>query len=104
LNVTTVKPSLAGSGRIVSVVWSAILAFLILAFGQGVWAALLINNLKTSLAVPWCAVVTAFVLWLMWNYPGWQMVAKQYIYFSSAPGKVLLSRDCCERAKWKELL
>jgi membrane protease YdiL (CAAX protease family) len=64
------KTSLAGSGRIVPVVWSAILAFLILAFGQGVWAALLISNLKTSLAVPWCAVVMAFVLWLMWSYLG----------------------------------
>ena len=68
--MTTMKTSLAGSSRIVSVLWSAILAFLILAFGQGVWAALLVSNLKISPAVPWCPVVMAFVLWLMWSYLG----------------------------------
>lgn len=61
-------PSL--SRRIVAVVWSAILAFLILAFGQGVWAALFITNLKTSPGVPWAVAAMALVLWLMWQYLG----------------------------------
>jgi membrane protease YdiL (CAAX protease family) len=58
------------SDRVVSVVWSATLALLILAFGQGVWAGLLMINLKTSPAIPWCPIVMAFVLWLMWRYLG----------------------------------
>lgn len=58
------------SRRIFAIVWSAILAFLILAFGQGVWAALFITNLKTSPRIPWAVVVMAVVLWLMWQYLG----------------------------------
>jgi len=58
------------SDRIVSVLWSAALAWFILAFGQGVWAGLLITNLKTTPVIPWCAIVMALVLWLMWRYLG----------------------------------
>ena len=58
------------SARIVSVARSAILAFLILGFAQGVWAALLGSNLKTSPAIPWAVVAMAVVLWLMWQYLG----------------------------------
>jgi membrane protease YdiL (CAAX protease family) len=58
------------SHRIWSVVWSAILAFLILAFGQMVWVALLVTNLKTSPAIPWAVALMALVLWLMWQYLG----------------------------------
>jgi membrane protease YdiL (CAAX protease family) len=56
--------------RLVAIVWSAILAFVILAFGQGVWAALFISNLKTSPQIPWAVVVMAVVLWVMWKYLG----------------------------------
>lgn len=58
------------SRRFLSLAWSAILAFLILAFGQGVWGALLSSNLKTSKAIPWAVPVMALVLWLMWQYLG----------------------------------
>ena len=68
LNMTTMKSLSIVSDRIVSVVWSATLALLILAFGQGVWAGLLIINRRTSPAIPWCPIVMAFVLWLMWSY------------------------------------
>jgi membrane protease YdiL (CAAX protease family) len=61
-------PSL--SRRIFAIVWSATLAFLILAFGQGVWAALFIPNLKTNPGIPWAVAVMALVLWLMWQYLG----------------------------------
>jgi len=62
------------SSRIRSVAWSAILAFLILAFGQGVWGALRFANLRTGLAIPWAVAVMSVVLWLMWQYlngKGW---------------------------------
>jgi hypothetical protein len=52
------------------VTWSAVLAFLILGFGQGVWGVLLVGNLKTSPAFPWAVPVMASVLWLMWQYLG----------------------------------
>lgn len=58
------------SGRIWTITWSAILAFLILAFGQGVWGALLFGNLATTPAIPWSVAVMAVVLWLMWQYLG----------------------------------
>jgi membrane protease YdiL (CAAX protease family) len=58
------------SSRIRSVAWSAILAFLIIAFGQGVWGALLFANLRTGLAIPWAVAVMPLVLWLMWQYLG----------------------------------
>ncbi len=47
---------------------SAILAFLILGFGQGVWTGLLGVNLWTSPAIPWSVAVMSLVLWLMWQY------------------------------------
>jgi len=58
------------SHRIWSVVWSAILAFLILSFGQTAWVALLVANLKTSPAIPWAVAVMSIILWLMWQYLG----------------------------------
>lgn len=56
--------------RLVAVIWAALLASLITAFGAGVWIALLIGNLTTSPAIPWAVVVMALVLWLMWQYLG----------------------------------
>lgn len=58
------------SHRIRAVVWSAVLAFFILAFGQTAWVALLVANLRTSPAIPWAVVVMALILWLMWQYLG----------------------------------
>jgi len=58
------------SGRLLSLARSAILAFVILALGQGVWGALLVANLRTTTAVPWAVAVMPIVLWLMWRYLG----------------------------------
>src|SRR5438477_9348050 len=58
------------SRRILSAGWAALLAFLILAFGQVAWGILLVTNLKLSPAVPWSVVAMALVLWLMWLYLG----------------------------------
>jgi membrane protease YdiL (CAAX protease family) len=71
-------PSLAT--RIRSLVWSAILAFLILVVGQDVWGALLLTNLRTSPAIPWAVAVMAVILWLMWQYlngKGWPQSTSQ---------------------------
>lgn len=57
-------------GKLLVVAWSAVLSFLILGFGQGVWGALLVANLKTTPAIPWAIPVMAVVLWLMWKYLG----------------------------------
>ncbi len=58
------------SVRFLSLAWSAILAFLILAFGQGIWGALLVSNLRSSTAIPWAVAVMSLILWLMWQYLG----------------------------------
>ncbi|MGA7906345.1 MAG: CPBP family intramembrane glutamic endopeptidase [Candidatus Sulfotelmatobacter sp.] len=57
-------------GKILRAAWSALLAFLILGVGQGIWGALLVTNLKSSPAVPWSSPVMIVVLWLMWRYLG----------------------------------
>jgi membrane protease YdiL (CAAX protease family) len=58
-------------GKIRRIAWSAILAFLILLFGQGVWGALLFASLnRGSLAVLISFAIMAVVLWLMWSYLG----------------------------------
>lgn len=58
------------ASRIGSVAWSAILAFLIVVFAQGVWGALLFANLRTGLAIPWAVAAMSLILWLMWQYLG----------------------------------
>jgi hypothetical protein len=55
-------------GKILMVAWAAVLAFLILALGQGIWGVLLVSNLRISPAIPWAVPVMAVFLWLMWKY------------------------------------
>src|SRR5215471_143166 len=56
--------------KIRTVIWSAFLAFLILAFGQIIWGALILVNLRSNPATPWAVPLMALVLWTMWNYLG----------------------------------
>ena len=57
--------------KIVAVLVSAVLAFLILAAGQIPWAVLLAVNFRNrASAVPWSVAAMAVVLWLMWQYLG----------------------------------
>lgn len=58
------------SGRVVTVVWSGIVAFLIGAVSSGMWGGLLLTNLAVSPAIPWSVPAMAVVLWLMWQYLG----------------------------------
>ncbi|HEV2386107.1 MAG TPA: type II CAAX endopeptidase family protein [Candidatus Acidoferrales bacterium] len=60
----------SASHRVLTVIWSAVLAFLILAFGSGCWALLLAANFKSHAVFPWSVPVMALVLWLMWQYLG----------------------------------
>jgi membrane protease YdiL (CAAX protease family) len=46
------------------------LALVLSMFFQGVWAAMLVINLKTSPAVPWAIALMAVLLWLVWQYVG----------------------------------
>jgi len=62
------EPSL--SARVRSVIWSAILAFVILGIAQGIWGAMRLTNLRISPAIPWAVPAMAVVLWLMWQYLG----------------------------------
>jgi membrane protease YdiL (CAAX protease family) len=78
------------------VAWSAVLALLILGFGQGVWGALLVSNLKTNPSIPWAVPVMAVFLWLMWKYLGgswWPRSTAEarrlYLRANRVPGPVL---------------
>ena len=56
--------------KVTAIAWSALLALLILAFGQGVWGLLLFGNLRMNPALPWAPVAMAPILWAMWQYLG----------------------------------
>ena len=49
-------------------VWSGILILFLTLFIQGIWAGLLVANLKTSPGVPWAIIVMALLLWSLWQY------------------------------------
>jgi len=56
--------------RILRVAWAAIVGTFIALFGQGIWSALLVVNLKTTPAIPWAVGGMAVVLWIIWQYLG----------------------------------
>jgi membrane protease YdiL (CAAX protease family) len=39
-------------------------------FGQGIWSAILIVNLKSTPSIPWAVPAMIVLLWLMWQYLG----------------------------------
>jgi membrane protease YdiL (CAAX protease family) len=54
-----------------ALLWSAVVAFLILFVGQTIWGLLLAGNFKNSTrSAPWSVAVMAMVLWLFWQYLG----------------------------------
>ena len=54
--------------RISLLVWSGILILVLTLFIQGIWAGLLITNLRASTKLPWSIVAMALLLWSMWQY------------------------------------
>jgi len=54
--------------RILFVMSFGLLALALTLFFQGVWAALVITNLKVSPAIPWAVALMALILWLGWKY------------------------------------
>ncbi len=61
-------------GRVGVVLWAAIVAYAIALLLQGVWTALLLQNLRFHSEVPWSVVPMLVVLWLAWrwlNGRGW---------------------------------
>lgn len=58
-------------GRFLAVLWSALIAFLILFVGQVMWGLLLTANFKDSpRSTPWSVAAMGVVLWLLWQYLG----------------------------------
>lgn len=83
-------------GKLLMVAWSAVLAYFILGFGQGVWGALLIANLRSTPSIPWSVPMMAAVLWLMWKYLGgswWPRstseARRRYLRANRVPGPVM---------------
>jgi membrane protease YdiL (CAAX protease family) len=56
--------------RAVRLVAVGVLALVLTTFAQGLWAALLVVNLRTTPAVPWSVVAMAMLLWILWQYAG----------------------------------
>lgn len=62
------------------VLWAAIVAYAISLLLQGVWTALLVQNLRFHPAVPWSVVPMLIVLWLAWLWlsgRGWPRTTAQ---------------------------
>lgn len=49
---------------------AGVLTLVLTTFASGLWAALLLLNLRTSPAIPWATVAMAVALWIMWQYAG----------------------------------
>jgi membrane protease YdiL (CAAX protease family) len=73
--------------RFRTVLWSGIVAFLILAVGQGIWGPLAFLNLKTTPAIPWAVLIMAPVLWLLWRFLGGE-ARRNYLRANAVPGPV----------------
>jgi|SRR5271165_667380 len=56
--------------KLLRTVWAALLAFLILGIGQGIWGALFVGNIRSTPSFPWAVPAMAVVLWFMWQYLG----------------------------------
>lgn len=56
--------------KIASVLWAGIIAYLIALALQGVWTALLVANLRTKSAIPWCVPAMAALLIPAWLWLG----------------------------------
>ena len=56
--------------RILLVVRAAILGIFIALFGQAIWSAILVVNLKTSPSFPRAVVLMIVLLWMIWQYLG----------------------------------
>ena len=81
--------------RILAIALVGLLALVLTLFLQGIWAALVVINLKYSPAIPWAVAVMAFLLWVAWNYANgsWSprstsTVRRRYLRASFVPGPV----------------
>jgi membrane protease YdiL (CAAX protease family) len=75
-----------------------ILAFVITVFTGGLWAGLLIINLKITPAIPWAAPLMVIVLWGTWRYldgRGWPAstseARRRHLRARSVPGRVFFT-------------
>jgi len=81
--------------RILFVASLGLLVLALTLFFQGVWAALVITNLKASPAIPWAVALMALFLWLGWKYVSgkWRprstaAARRRYLRASRVPGRV----------------
>lgn len=54
--------------RIRSFLIAGLVAFVILAVGQALWAGLLLTNLSTTASIPWSVPAMALALWAIWRF------------------------------------
>jgi membrane protease YdiL (CAAX protease family) len=65
----TMRSSVRGfTAALGTAIWTGGLAVLITMIVQVLWTALLLTNLRTSAAVPWCAPAMLVILWFGWSY------------------------------------
>lgn len=52
----------------IQILGTIVLAFLLVGFAGGAWSFLLLRNLHSSPAYPWCVAVMGVLLWILWQY------------------------------------
>ena len=61
-------PMMSLGRRLAVVLWSAVLAFLILIIGQSLWSVFLFLNFRHGARLPWSVPAMVVALWLIWQY------------------------------------
>jgi membrane protease YdiL (CAAX protease family) len=81
--------------RILLVVRAAILGIFIALFGQAIWSAILVANLKTTPTIPWSVALMIVLLWMIWQYLGgrwWPRsnsdTRRRYLHANGVPARV----------------
>lgn len=57
-------------GHFKPVIWTGLLALGLTTLAGGVWAALVVANLRSSPGIPWAVAVMGILLWTTWQYLG----------------------------------
>src|SRR5579863_3543907 len=77
-------------GAVLEIAWTGLFAVVFTALVSGVWGGVLLANLATSPALPWCVVAMGLILWAAWSFLGgrwgWSATkAARSVYLRSRP-------------------
>jgi membrane protease YdiL (CAAX protease family) len=85
-----------GLSAVLECVWTGVFAVLFTAIISGIWTGLLIGNLMTTPALPWCLIAMALVLWGalsflggQWGFPSTKAARAAYLRAPPLPAATM---------------